>query len=599
MGYQDAPVIPAEAASATGETPQWMKAPKFDGAAPKLPLPAETTAGDIGGSIISSVLNIPHSLAHAAVDAARRTGLSSTPVGAPDPAFVQGLDMSNPASIATAGHIAANPIVQHVAGAVNDVVQHVPAPIRNAAGIASDVGQLAAPLIPAASLLKEVAGGADAAEAAATPAYRLGFRNGEGQPIAKFSAGDSGQPALKINNQQAGDTTFLSEAGVTPGTKPDAAAFTAAREAPNSVYNRAAASVPTTTLSPAAQSGIADAGGTGARMTSGSPDAAAAIGKLKSQFLDDPAKAWTGDQVVNEIRGLRQEGFARIGSEDPDSVALGRAQLSMSNALGQHIADNLPTNAPVSVDQLAQARVALAKNHTVESAMAGDNVDLAKLGRLANNDRDLMTGPMADATDFINNNQAVIGLPGKVYEKPGMMTDFSKLGSKSLLNVGTIPAALGNIFGVRTAARAALTGGARDAIPVTGLGGEFDELPMNHLTPPPGAVGAPHQPDIGPLPQGLGSRGSLELQPSPGDLSPQQRALGALPQGEPPRPGLGLELSPGAAYSPNQPQLGPMAQGPGSPGNLALTPPPGQLDPYQRALDLGEEITPKKKPKGK
>lgn len=467
--------------------------------------------------------------------------------------------------------------------------------VHQAGSVLGDVGAIA----PVATPLVKGVGALRAAGAAETPGFGMGFRNGENAPIAKFVAGDSGQPTLKVNNQGAGNHVFLSEAGVAPGVKPDAEAFTKAREPANSVYNRAAASVPTGTLAPSAASGIQTAGRNGLRMSSGSPDAAAAIEKLQTQLLA-PGKEWTGDQVVNEIRGLRQEGYARVASEDPDSAALGRAQLDMSHALEQHIVDTLPTNAPVSANQLAQARVALAKSHTVESAMAGDDVDLAKLGRVANKDRDLMTGPMREAVDFINNNQAVIGLPGKMYEKPGMGADLHKAGDKTILSPNAWATTLGNIFGARPLARHILTGGAREATPVTGLGGEFGELPMTHLTPPGGNVGTPHQPDLGALPQGLGSRGSLELQPSPGDLGMEQRPLGDFPQGPGARPQLGLELSPGSAYGAHQPDLGDLVQGPGSRGNLDLTPPPGFLEPHQREL-LGEDLapTPKKKPKGK
>lgn len=526
---------------------------------------------NIPGGAINAVHDIYQRIAHG--DSNAQPVVPSIHPGQAGHDLVQAVANSAPGqAIGSAAH-AADSALGNFSPTLQDVVHQTGSVLGDVGAIAP----VAAPLIKGVTALRAASTAAEE-----TPGFSMGFRNGEHAPIAKFVAGDSGQPTLKVNNQQAGNHVFLSEAGVAPGNKPDAEAFAAGREPANSVYNRAAASVPTGPLTPGATSGIKAAGTEGVRMSKGSPDAAAAVQKLQEQLLA-PGKDWTGDQVVNEIRGLRQEGYARITSEDPDSAALGRAQLDMSHALEQHITDTLPTNAPVSAAQLQQARIALAKNHTVESAMAGDDVDLAKLGRVANKNRDLMTGPMKDAADFINNNQAVIGLPGKMYEKPGMGADLHKAGDKTILSPNAWVSALGNIFGARPFARGRLTGGARQDIPVTGLGGEFGELPLSHLTPPEGNVGTPHQPDLGALPQGLGSRGSLDLAPSLGDLGMQQRPLGDFPQGPGARPQLGLELSPGSAYGAHQPDL-------------------GDLEPHQRSLDLADELVgpmPKKKPKGK
>jgi hypothetical protein len=243
-------------------------------------------------------------------------------------------------------------------------------------------------------------------------------------------------------------------------------------------------------LSPSARTQVEAAGNRANRITKGSPDAVAKVTALKDELLN--AKDLSGNKVVNEIRGLRQEGYTNIASEDVSNQQLGHAQLDMARGLETHIAEALPKDADVSLDQLKSARTALAKNHAVKSALRGSDVDLQAVARMQRADPELLTGGLKAAAEFANANPSVTALASRVYSPPGYVKDVmgeaGVRGPENLLS----PSFWTGLGGGKMAARRILTGntekavqGAREAFPV-GLGDELAPIPTRGPEPPPG-----------------------------------------------------------------------------------------------------------------
>lgn len=364
-----------------------------------------------------------------------------------------------------------------------------------------ELGELAT-AVPAASALKTGADASLAAEAAQTaaktanPFEQLGLKTSVDHPVARAVAGSSGREALGLQNQQVGNTVAGAQAGVVPGTPIDYQPLEDARAAPNAVYGRVAAALPTGPLSPNAQAAIQAVGSGANRITAGSQNVQDTIQGLKDSLLDAHGN-FSGDQVINESRGLRQEGGVGVASDDVDQQAIGHAKLQMAKALETHVVDSLPADAPVTLDQFQQARTALAKNYAVQSALKGNDVDLQSLGRIQRADPDLMTGDLQTLGDFANKHPEVSTLPsaGTRYSPPGLGKD---LGSVNIINPRTwVQPLLGAL------ARRSMTGAPGEAAaaaasrPVSGLGDQFAPIDRTPQPPPgltAGPMGAPAAP---------------------------------------------------------------------------------------------------------
>jgi hypothetical protein len=531
----------------------------------------EATAGP-SDLMSTALLNIPHAAAHAVVDLARRFTGGDT--DAPDPSIVQALHVAPGQAGQNLSRDIGNMLTLPPGEEKSDVSPEeqaafdkkwmptpnatVPNVLGHIANVAGDVGSLAA----AGGAAKGIISGVSAARGAATeaaaaaaadPATQLGLRTAENNPIARSVAGPSGREALSLQNHQVGNTVAGAQAGVPHGTDVGYDSLEAARAAPNAVYGRVAANLPTAPLSDNATAAIRAAGGAN-RITEGTPDAITNIQSLQNQLLA-PGRSFTGDQVVNESRGLRQEGGTNAASDDVSKQHLGRAQLDMARALEQHIADSLPPNGTTSLDQFQAARTALAKNYAVQSSLRGSDVDLQALARVQRGDPDLLTGDLHTLADFANKHPEVSTLPspGTRYAPPGVGKDLSHV------NVTNPSSWVRPILG--GLARRSLTGdpeaalGAARSAPVTGLGGEFDEMPMNSLHTP-GAVGpAPSRQaplDLGP--------------PGPGQVTNPTGGLTASPPGAPPAAAAGppgqLSLADLLSHGVEQSPAAPLSFGP-------------------------------------
>lgn len=348
-------------------------------------------------------------------------------------------------------------------------------------------------IVGTAGVVAPIAAGAAASGEAATmataktatdPAIQLGLRTAENNPIARSVAGSSGREALNLQNHDVGNTVAGAQAGVPHGSDVSYDSLAAARNAPNAVYGRVAENLPTAPLSPGAAAAVQAAGGAN-RITQGTPDAITNVQALKDQLLE-PGRAFTGDQVVNESRGLRQEGGTNIASDDVSKQQLGRAQLDMARGLEQHITDTLPDNGTTSLAQFQGARTALAKNYAVQSALRGSDVDLQALARVQRGDPGLLTGDLQTLADFANQHPEVSTLPsaGARYAPPGLGKD---LGQVNVINPRSwVQPILGTLARRTLTGSPGAAGAAARSAPVTGLGGEFEPLQSQPPQPPPG-----------------------------------------------------------------------------------------------------------------
>ena len=355
---------------------------------------------------------------------------------------------------------------------------------RNVSGVAGDVANLAPPVAGAFKGALAVAdlaasGGSDAATA-------LGFR-GVNAP-GKLLAGESAGPALHAHNAAIGDAAIGNEAGLAPGTTPSYEALEAARQAPGEVMNRAGASLPNGGLDETAQNAVKTAGApAGGRVSQGSPQAQAQIETLRSQLLGAGPET-TGQNWTNELRALRQEGFTNSASDDVSNQQLGGAQLDMANAVEGHVGRNLPANGDVSLSQLQDARKALAKNYTAQSALRGDTFDLPAIARIQRADPQMLDGNMKTAADFANANPEAVR-PSNPLTAPSMANDIASLNTAK--PIGSILQAVGGGLGRRM-----LTGGTPGVLQRTNamFGPRPNFAPLNGgMRPPPGTAGIPPQ----------------------------------------------------------------------------------------------------------
>jgi hypothetical protein len=380
---------------------------------------------------------------------------------------------------------------------------------RNASGVAGDVANLApvvGGVVKGVGALADVAagGGSDAATA-------LGYRavNTPG----KLMAGSTAGPALIDHNAAIGNAVVGNEAGLAKGTTPSYQALADAREAPAAVLTRAGASLPNGGLDETAQTAVKSAGlPEGGRVSQGSPQAQAQIETLRSQLLD-AGQDTAGPQWTNELRSLRQEGFTNSGSDDVSNQQLGKAQLGMANAIEGHIGRNLPENGDVNLQQFQDARKALAKNYTAQSALRGDTFDLPTIARIQRADPNLLDGDMKTTADFANANREAVGQPNAL-RSPNIAGD---LGNISLAHPATWVQPITGALGRRM-----LTGGTPGVLDRTNamFAPRPNFAPLNGgMSPPPATVGVtPQQGRLGDILQG--PTAALKAGKRPGTTAP-------------------------------------------------------------------------------
>jgi len=364
------------------------------------------------------------------------------------------------------------------------------------------------------------AGDAAAAEAA-TPAGQLGLRTAGGLP-AKM-AGNTAGPTMDLQNQRVASSVLGADAGVPHGTDVTPASLAEARTAPGSVLDQGAASIPAGPLSPAARAQVTAARGP-ATITKPTPNVAGQINDLESSLLD-PNGQFTGDQIRATRNSLSSDANAGRDSADADTRAIAAYKGRLVNALDQHVADTLPADAPVSADQVANARATLAKNYQLQDLIGkGGDIDLQRLAKLHRDNPNMLTGNTATVAQFASDHPEVTGgiSDNTRISPPSVMGDLA--GINPLKPLGTVGQALFGAVGRRLlrGPNGEAIGAAMQA-PVAGLGGEFDPRSPGGAPPPPPTGSGGLADDLSASPSGI-SATPIKL----GNSIPGQRgAVGA------------------------------------------------------------------------
>jgi hypothetical protein len=522
-------------------------------------------AGEAAGGAIA---NIPYGIAHAATDIYHKVTGQYGDEGK-DPGWVDALHVPEGQAAkdfgattakdfgVTMDKLGAGDAIAKGAGATDEAIQNHPiardvvlplagdvATLAGARGVPSAVAGAAGKVAAGASGLKSLFKGEAFDTGAPAPDNGTGLRSGEGQNVAKAVSGQSGQAALKEHNQQVGNAIAAGEANHAGEGPLSFDATKQARVEPNDVYTRVGANLPEGQLDQAAQADVAKTG-TGNGLVTASETAQKQIDNLKSQLAN---KSFTGDQLVDNLRSLRQEGYKQIGSEDVDHQTIGAAKLDLARAIEGHVERNIPRGADVTVDDFQAARKALAKNHAVEGALHGPDVDLKAIARMQRNDPQMLDGGLKDIADFANGEgRSVVGLPD-TYHTPSFASDAAEA-----LDFHHPVQGIAKLFGGRMA-RSSLTGDTAQAVDAArqsyrATPGRF--APRPGLTPPPGRAGRdPTQMSLGDLPQGPGpspfTLGEGAGGPAPAPASPpgQLSLADLLSHGVEQEPAKGLSVGP-------------------------------------------------------
>lgn len=510
--------------------------------------------GDIAAT---GALNIPHAAASGITDIYRRLTGGNTDAPLPDwmNALEAHLGQSGKKLAGNIGQIAEDTGVAGAGRAVADKFNSADSFASDLARNSMQVGGDILSATPATALatsagrgvVRSLASSAVRDTGADAAAASAGFRNGSGAAgtAGKTLAGNTAKPALVNHNADIAAVHARAESGIPHDQPLGYDSFAAGREAPNGVFDRTATNLPTGPLDESARTAVGQAGlPEGGRITAGSPQAQTQIEALRTR-LADPNGQFTGQQQVNELRALRQEGFHNSASDDVSNQQLGRAQLDMARAVEGHIGRNLPENGTVSLAQFQDARKALAKNYTWQSALRGNDVDLNALARAQRAEPQLLDGMTETAANFANANREVVGLPTRL-QAPNAIKDLE--GTLSLLHPvqSTITGLGGGMLG-----RQILRGGntltqvERLQRMFPNQSGRFGALEPRPPQPPPGMTAGP----MGSPPPAGGHPGDIPLADllSHGVEQSPPPGLTSGPMGSPPPQGMPFRVDPGHA----------------------------------------------------
>jgi len=128
------------------------------------------------------------------------------------------------------------------------------------------------------------------------------------------------------------------------------------------------------------------------------------IGALSSQ------KAWTGEQLMMDIRALREQAKANFRGGAPET-ALAKAQTKAAELLEGLAERNViqQGGSPGAIQAMRDARKLIAKTHTVEDALVegGGTIDARKLARMVQNGQP-MTDELGVIARFANNYKRAV-----------------------------------------------------------------------------------------------------------------------------------------------------------------------------------------------
>jgi hypothetical protein len=246
--------------------------------------------------------------------------------------------------------------------------------------------------------------------------------------------------------------------------------------------------LPTVPLSPAAQSQIALARGPGT-ITKPTPNVASQINDLESSLLSgDPV---SGMQVRNTRNSLNSDADADMNSPDADKRSIAKYKRAIVSALDQHVEDTLPANAPVTAEQVQNARATSAKNYNLQDLIGkGGDIDLQQLAADHRANPNKFTGNTATVAQFASDHPEVTGgiTNANRIAPPSLAGDLAHV---NIINPRTWVQPLVGAAGRSSLRRIAGVGEtAPTPAPVAGLGGEFNPIDRTPQ-PPPGMTASP------------------------------------------------------------------------------------------------------------
>lgn len=515
-------------------------------AAPATPTPTDTSVGHMALGAAeqagSAVASLPHAAAHAVADLYNR--ITGNP-GAPDPKLVQmlhvspgqaGQDFSNTAGNALTSLIektGLEGVATSAAGAVHGYMNDAPtsgtqAAVQATAPAVGDIATLIGLRGAPGAIARAPGEIADAAYGARSLMTGEAFDISEGTQPEDVGLTKPNNPPL-APHQRIGNTIAGAEAGVAnPKVPLTPEGLQTARAAPGAVMGRVANATPDGPVDQQTLDEVANAGGSGVPVSgTGSIQNIQSLRDNLKTILSAPEL--TGRQKVDWLQALRTKGYKGVGAQDPGAQEMGEAQLDAANALEGHIERGLPKNGDVSIEQFRDARTALAKNHTVEASLKGNNIDLAALGRIYQRNPNLLTGGLNTLGRYAAENSDVTGL-GSRFQEP---IDLSKVDlTKPATWFSPITGAASRIMANRRAAagtEAAETAFRQDP-------SRFNPLESQPPQPPPGMSAGPM--GSPPTPPGLGGGFSLADLLSHGVEQGPPEGLSAGPMGAPPSSGM-------------------------------------------------------------
>jgi len=266
----------------------------------------------------------------------------------------------------------------------------------------------------------------------------------QGRTAGTLAEGLSGQAKLERSlskqNATAVDTAAAQEIGLPAGSRPTAEAIKPKKAEANRVYDEVAkiGQVQTDDAYRQAVTSIDDRTGAG----SFAEDTPPAVARLKQIY--GAKKAFDSADAVAKVRQLRADAGKNIKALNaPEQNALGYVQRKLADILDDQMERSAQAQGNVDlVSRYRSARVQLAKIHSVEDAIRGQNISAKALSQQQNRGVPL-SGKLKDIADSYDSFDRVLQDPSKIRDSgPLSVVDYMVGAGASLHNPLLATAAL-------------------------------------------------------------------------------------------------------------------------------------------------------------
>lgn len=272
-----------------------------------------------------------------------------------------------------------------------------------------------------------------------------------------------------------------------------------------------------------------------------------AVEALKAHYSGLPPMS--GGQMLDTMSDLRKVGYKALLSDNPETQAIGHAQIEIAKLLEGKLTAVADRAEPGLADEFKAARTGFAKLYTADAASVGNDIDpqaIRKIGERAGTNSGGMKLVEDMATHYEPDMQlkATAAPIGSQIARGSLITGGGALGGALGGPVGAVVGAAAPVVAQRAARVLVRATSGKAAVPQIRLGRALERYYKDRpakptqpfdLEPSPGRPVEPHQP---PLPE-LGDmsspmaestqnpRTSLDLQPPPGrvGMNPAQRGL--------------------------------------------------------------------------